>query len=158
MKILLATDGSNFSDAAVNICPKIVVDLENTHFRIVSAVAFPVLPIAAEAVPVSAEYYDWIEQSGRLLAREFLDAAASRLCALFPGVTLDLQTQILDGSPPRVIIEEAESWNADLIVIGSHGYGFWSRALLGSVSTAIVHHANCSVLVVRAEHDLNKLA
>ena len=46
-------------------------------------------------------------------------------------------------------IEEAQNWGADLIIVGSHGYGFWSRALLGSVSNAVINHAPCSVLVVR---------
>lgn len=54
------------------------------------------------------------------------------------------------GSPKRVILEEAERWGADLIMVGSHGYGFWNRLLLGSVSQAITTHANCSVEIVRA--------
>jgi nucleotide-binding universal stress UspA family protein len=48
-----------------------------------------------------------------------------------------------------VILDEAESWRADLIVEGSHGYSAWKRFLLGSVSQAVVIHANCSVEVVR---------
>ena len=60
-----------------------------------------------------------------------------------------MTAEVLDGSPQRVLIEKAAEWGADLIVTGSHGYGFWSRALLGSVSNSVVHHAPCSVLVVR---------
>ena len=41
----------------------------------------------------------------------------------------------------------------DLIVVGSHGRGFWGR-LLGSVSDGVVHHAPCSVLVVRKPPNL----
>jgi len=48
-----------------------------------------------------------------------------------------------------VILDEAESWGADLIVLGSHGYNAWKRFLLGSVSQAVVSHAKCSVEVVR---------
>ncbi len=51
--------------------------------------------------------------------------------------------------PKESIVEEAQKWSADLIVLGSHGYGFWERMLLGSVSNAVVHHAPCSVLIVR---------
>jgi len=57
--------------------------------------------------------------------------------------------EVLIGSPARRIVEEAQTWKADLIVIGSHGYGFWERMMLGSVSQSVVHHASCSVLVVR---------
>ncbi len=52
------------------------------------------------------------------------------------------------GDPGQAIVEIAEDWHSDLIVVGSHDRGFWSRALLGSVSDAVVHHAPCSVLVV----------
>jgi hypothetical protein len=48
-----------------------------------------------------------------------------------------------------VILDEAERWGADLIVVGSHGYRAWERFLLGSVSQAVVSHAKCSVAVVR---------
>jgi nucleotide-binding universal stress UspA family protein len=58
-------------------------------------------------------------------------------------------TEVLTGSPKRIIVEEAETWGADLIVVGSHGYRGWERLLLGSVSQAVVSHADCSVEVVR---------
>ena len=48
-----------------------------------------------------------------------------------------------------MILDEAESWGADLIVLVSHGYGPLKRFLLGSVSQAVVSHAKCSVEVVR---------
>jgi nucleotide-binding universal stress UspA family protein len=48
-----------------------------------------------------------------------------------------------------MILDEAERWGADLIVVGSHGYRAWERFLLGSVSQAVVSHAKCSVEVVR---------
>ena len=53
------------------------------------------------------------------------------------------------GATNRVIIETAKDWNADLIVVGSHGRGFWGRTMIGSVSDSVIHHAPCSVLVVR---------
>jgi len=53
------------------------------------------------------------------------------------------------GSPTSVILDVAEAWKPDLIVVGSHGYPTWERLLLGSVSQAVVNHATCSVEVVR---------
>ena len=67
----------------------------------------------------------------------------------FPGAEIDLTTQIGVGAPEQILIEEAKEWNADLVVVGSHGRGFWGRMLLGSTTDALVHHAPCSVLVVR---------
>ena len=60
-----------------------------------------------------------------------------------------LYAVVPDGSPKRIIVEEAETWGADLVVVGSHGYRSWERMLLGSVSQAVAAHAECSVEIVR---------
>ncbi len=52
------------------------------------------------------------------------------------------------GNPADVIVQEAEESGADLIVIGTRGLNAVQRVVLGSVSTNIVHHAPCDVLVV----------
>ena len=56
---------------------------------------------------------------------------------------------VLSGNPKEVILEEAKKWNADLIVVGSHGRRGFKRFLLGSVSEAVAMNAHCSVVVVR---------
>jgi nucleotide-binding universal stress UspA family protein len=53
------------------------------------------------------------------------------------------------GAAGDVLIEEAQAQNADLIVIGTRGHGATRRALLGSTSTHVAHHAPCDVLIVR---------
>ena len=53
------------------------------------------------------------------------------------------------GKPAEEIMKVAAKQHADLIVIGAKGLGAIDRFLLGSVSTPVVQHANCSVLVVR---------
>jgi nucleotide-binding universal stress UspA family protein len=55
------------------------------------------------------------------------------------------------GEPAAEIVKAAKDWPADLIVIGSHGCRGVARAVLGSVAEAVVRHAPCPVLVVRAE-------
>ena len=60
-----------------------------------------------------------------------------------------MTSEVLFGSPESRIVETAEEFGADLIIVGSHGYSRWERLLLGSVSQSVVHHAPCSVLVVR---------
>jgi len=60
-----------------------------------------------------------------------------------------ISTLIVNGHAKQEILEEAERWNADLIVVGSHGYKGLKRFVLGSVSQAIIAHAHCSVMVVR---------
>ena len=53
------------------------------------------------------------------------------------------------GDPPDAIVEAAKEAGADLIIVGTRGQSLAKRLMLGSVSTGIVHHAHCDVLVVR---------
>src|SRR5262249_34217112 len=62
---------------------------------------------------------------------------------------LVITREVANGSAKDVILDEAEKWGADLIVLGSHGYKGWRRFLLGSVSHAVATHARCSVEIVR---------
>lgn len=52
------------------------------------------------------------------------------------------------GNPERVICDLARTWNADLIVVGSHQRTGLSEWVMGSVSNYVMHHAPCSVLVI----------
>ena len=65
------------------------------------------------------------------------------------SVGLKATAAVLSGNPKEVILEEAKKWNADLIVVGSHGRRGFKRFLLGSVSEAVAMNAHCSVVVVR---------
>ena len=152
MKILLSTDGSNFSKAAIDFCPNIVTDQKNTSLKIISAVELP-MPIASEPFAISAKYYNDMEQFLREQGVKFIEQAQTQIRLLFPGGLFNLTAEVITGSPQRLIVETAREWSADLIVIGSHGNRFWSRTLLGSVSNAVVHHAPCSVLVVRTNKE-----
>ncbi len=148
MKILVATDGSDFSKAAIDILAKIVAKPKDTSLKLISVFERPT-PIATEHFAISAEYYNEMEEAGRNDAKECVEHAETQIRSLFPNAVPDLTTEVVIGSPQRVIVETAQEWGADLIVVGSHGYGFWSRLMLGSVSNSVVHHAPCSVLVVR---------
>ena len=72
--------------------------------------------------------------------------------------TISVDGAIVPGPARTVILDEAESWGADLVVMGSHGYRAWERFLLGSVSQAVVSHAKCSVEVVRCPGGTGKEA
>jgi nucleotide-binding universal stress UspA family protein len=62
---------------------------------------------------------------------------------------LILSTEVLCGSPKEVILEVADAFGADLIVVGSQGLGALERFLLGSVAQSVALHAKCSVEIVR---------
>lgn len=147
MKVLLATEGSKFSQAAVEKCCKLFAESDNTEIRVVSAFERTIPP--TEPFAVSAEYIQEIDNASRKQAAEIVSKAEGELRRRFPS--FEVTTNVLAGSPAQVIVDEAEKWGADVIVVGSHGYGFWRRAWLGSVSNAVAHHAPCSVLIVRSE-------
>ena len=62
---------------------------------------------------------------------------------------LEAVSQRRDGDPAEQIVDVAKSWQADLIVVGTHGRTGLRRLLMGSVARNVLHHAHCSVLVVR---------
>ena len=143
MKILVSTDGSEFSRAAVKECCRIIAEPENTKIKIVSVYEV-IEPID---ISISPEFSRELEDSARKQAEEYAEQAAAQIKERFP--TVDLTVQILTGTHDQWLLEAAKEWQADLIVIGSHGRGFWGRTLLGSITNSLVHNAPCSVLVVR---------
>jgi|SRR5215472_4265305 len=146
MKVLLAIDGSACSDSAVTEVASRPWPV-GTEFRVLSAYELPMVP-TPEAWAISPEYYDAIEDAARAHAQSAVEAGRLKLTDKF-GDSCVTTTAIVPGSAKSVILDHAEAWGADLIVVGSHGYGAWERLLLGSVSQAVVSHAKCSVEVVR---------
>ena len=151
MKILIAIDGSDASRSVIEAACPLIAKPENTEVKIISVVE-PVAPMAAEPFAISAEYYAQMEEAAIKQAQNFVEKAVSDLKSNCPKIG-DVSSEVLRGGAAQTIVEIAEEWKADLIVVGSHGYGFWSRTLLGSVSNSVVHHAPCSVTVVRGEND-----
>jgi len=147
MRVLIPTEGSDFSKAAIKRCCKIFDESEDTEIE-VFAVAEPAYT-PPEPFAVSAEYFRDLDAATLKKANEDVAQAEAEIRKGFPLVA-GVTTKVVKGSPKQEIVEEAENWGADLIIMGSHGYGFWQRALLGSVSESVVHHAPCSVLVVRS--------
>jgi nucleotide-binding universal stress UspA family protein len=65
------------------------------------------------------------------------------------GVQLCDSSATLLGDPRNILLDEAKSWGADLVVLGSHGFRGVDRLLVGSVSESVAMHAHCSVEVIR---------
>ncbi len=148
MKILLAIDGSSFSDAAVEE----VVERPwpaGTEVKIISVIE-PLATIMTETWVMPDNYWDAAEQAATEQAQAAFDRAVSRFKeAATPS--LKITREIHKGYAQRVILDEAEHWGANLIVVGSHGYSGFKRLLLGSVSQAVASHAKCSVEIVHSQ-------
>ncbi len=146
MKILLATDGSDCSKAAVNAVAERPWP-EGSEVRIVSAIEIPYAP-TTETWVLPDNYYTELERAAKERAAAAVKYAVERIES-GKASGLEIITKIISGSAREVILDEAERWDADLIVLGSHGYNGWQRFLLGSVSHAVATHAHCSVEIVR---------
>jgi nucleotide-binding universal stress UspA family protein len=146
MKILLAIDGSSFSDAAVKEVATKPWPV-NSEVKIISVVEPPLLPTVETWVPPD-NYIQALEAAGDEQARSIVNKAADRVRKA-QGEQLRVSTEIVRGHPKQAIIDEADSWGSDLILMGSHGYRGLTRLWLGSVSQAVASHAKCSVGIVR---------
>jgi nucleotide-binding universal stress UspA family protein len=153
MKILLATDGSDYSKAAVNSVAERPWP-QGSEVKIISAMEIPYAP-TTETWVLPSGYYSELERVAREQADAAVKGAAERIES---GNTsgLEIITKIIGGSAREVILDEAEKWGADLIVLGSHGYSGWQRLLLGSVSHAVATHAHCCVEIVRQKIQVEK--
>lgn len=148
MKILLAVDGSACSDAAVEEIRKRPWP-PGSQVKVITALETPMtIGIGVEAWAVPPDYFEELQASARAAAKTVIDNAVQKLNET-PDQTFTISHEIIGGPPRQVIVEEAEDWGADLIIMGSRGLGVWSRLLLGSVSNGVVHHAKCSVEIVR---------
>lgn len=149
MKILIATDGSKFGDAAIKKVAGFVSSDDKTEIKVITVVE-PFTPMAPDAFGVAIDYYREAENAANKNADEAVKKASAELETFLGDPDVSIVSDVIKGKfPKHAIVDEATEWGADLIVVGSHGYGFWDRMLLGSVSSAVVHHAPCSVLVVR---------
>ncbi|HJZ69432.1 MAG TPA: universal stress protein [Blastocatellia bacterium] len=150
MKILLAIDGSSFSDAAVNEVATRPWP-GSAEVKIISVVEPPLLPTVETWVPPD-NYIEALEKAGEDQARSIVAKAADRVRERQKD-KLVVVTEIVKGHPKHAIVDEAETWAADLIVVGSHGYRGLTRLWLGSVSQAVASHAKCSVEIVREKSE-----
>ncbi|MCD9188035.1 MAG: universal stress protein [Pyrinomonadaceae bacterium] len=147
MRIILAIDGTKCSDEAVKAIFNFRFS-EDDELKLITVIdlAVPaVIDLYAGQLPSSTE----IEKSAKENAKLILEKTKKQIENFIPDEKLIITSEILVGSPEKRIVEAARKFEADLIVIGSHGYKSWERLLLGSVSDSVIHHSPCSVLVVR---------
>ena len=142
MRILLAIDGSAPSQDAIGEVAHRLWPSPST-LRILSVIQ-PYTPPATEVVVASATLNE-IRQHQAQDAEQLTRQASER----FAASELSVETEVREGDPRTAIVDAADEWQADLIVVGSHGRTGLTRLLMGSVAHAVVAHAHCSVEVVR---------
>jgi nucleotide-binding universal stress UspA family protein len=147
MKILLATDASSFSDRAVNAVASRPWP-EGSEIKVLYVVHPPIPDVPDPLLMLYAARMQMLKHE-REHGKTTVERAASRLREGEGNRSLEITTEVLEGSPKGLIVDEAERWDADLIVVGSRGRGAAGRFLLGSVSLAVAMRTPCSVEIVR---------
>jgi len=120
---------------------------EPQQYRLVVVTA---KPSAASAVglagPGAADVLPFVEADLKRVALRVLDRARE-LCAA--AQVADAEFEAIEGDARSVLCDAVERHLAEMLVVGSHGYGAIKRAVLGSVSDYCAHHAHCSVMIVK---------
>jgi nucleotide-binding universal stress UspA family protein len=144
VRIVLGVDGSRQTALAVNAVAardwpsgtevKVITVLDRSFW---TALANP-----------QSSAWGWmveVEQDGRAWAMKAVQNVEEELRAA--GLTTT--SLVVEGDPKKVLMEEAQRWQADCIFVGAKGLGAIERLVLGSVSSAVAARAHCSVEVVR---------
>jgi nucleotide-binding universal stress UspA family protein len=147
-KILLATDGSEFSERAARSVAERPWPA-GAEIEVFSVVELHLGAAQALFEPpyTGNDQLELQRAQGMKRAEEAVASAVEILSKTFPKVSESIS--VLLNGPKSVIIDEAGKWDADLIVVGSHGHRGIERFLLGSVSEGVALHAKCSVEVIR---------
>jgi len=139
-KILVGYDGSKNSGRALARAAAAAKE-HSGSLRIVVVVNSNMLAIAPMAPPLPPEVFEDMLKSGKQILSEAMVSVGD----LVPGVTGSVE----EGNPAERILHIAADESVDLIVIGRRGISGVERFLLGGVSSSIVAHSKCDVLVVR---------
>jgi nucleotide-binding universal stress UspA family protein len=141
--ILFATDGSPSAEEA-----------QREAFQLAQRFDVPLVVVSVVHTALPAVGYSSYGYSN--VVAELMQAEHHRVTALLDAVAeaaeaegIHCSTVALDGIIVEEICRRASEYDAQLIVVGSHGWGAARRLLSGSISTGLVHSAPCPVLVIR---------
>lgn len=127
-RVLVATDGSSFSDTAAGAAGRLAVMCQ--------------LPVTVMSAALASHDAEWRKQAG---------AAIERLKKVYTDMGLDADAVLVEARrPEEAILDTARAVGADVIVVGSHGRTGLQKVLLGSVSERVIGMTDGPVLVVKA--------
>jgi nucleotide-binding universal stress UspA family protein len=141
-RILVGVDGSEYSLEAVKAVAKLAADRGIKSVTLINVIPVAVSTMGPSVVAAPPEYVE---------AWEIFEKPK----ALLEQAGVEAKLLLLVGDPAYEIIQTANNEGYDLIVVGHRGLSPFQAFLLGSVSTRIVTHAPCSVLVVRPGLEVN---
>jgi nucleotide-binding universal stress UspA family protein len=144
MRVLHATDGSAESELAADLIAGIDWP-DGTVVRIVCSADAGAVFIGGSLAPAVPSSSEPLEEELLEDGQQVIEEAAHHLSTT--GVAIERMALL--GRAASAIVAEANEWHPDLIVMGSRGHGEIASMLLGSVSSEVVDHAPCPVLIAR---------
>ncbi len=142
-KILVATDGSKYSNAAAS---EAVAIAKRCGASLIAASVVPYESISPLGIVHSEMQWELVTEESRKAAENNI----KNVKEIAEKEDVKIEELILEGRPYEAIINAAKEKRVDLIVVGSHGRTGLDRLLMGSVTERIIGHADCAVLVVKA--------
>ena len=145
--ILVTTDGSENANRAVEAAT--ILAKQNGSELIIVHVVSEAVPAQYSPIGINTpaadytNYFQIAEEQGKKIVDQAVEKAKGE------GIKVRGETFRTISSTVESIVEAADKEHADLIVVGTRGLGGFKKLLMGSVSSGIVSHANCSVLIVR---------
>jgi nucleotide-binding universal stress UspA family protein len=150
-KVVVATDLSEPADEAIR----------QAHQRAAWAGAelavCHVLPNEFHSNPLFPQYHQLEAMRVPAERDRMLETVSARVRQLTGRPSDGFQVFLAEGAPHAVIVEAAETWGADLIVVGSYGRTGLARVLIGSVAQKVVRHAHCAALVARPSENTGRV-
>ena len=141
-KILVATDGSKYSNAAAS---EAVAIAKRCGANLIAASVVPYESISPLGIVHSEMQWELVTEESRKAA----ESNIKNVKEIAEKEDVKIEELILEGRPYEAIINAAKEKRVDLIVVGSHGRTGLDRLLMGSVTERIIGHADCAVLVVK---------
>jgi nucleotide-binding universal stress UspA family protein len=139
--IVVGVDGSECSRSALRFALN-EARIRHAKLRIVVGWHVPLAAYGGGLAPSPAG----VMEDAEIAARAVLSEALALVKA--DGPALEIEPVVREGQSANVLVEEAAK--ADLLVVGSRGWGGFRELMLGSVSQQCAHHARCPVAIVRA--------
>jgi len=147
-RIAVAIDGSKTSDAALSEAIKLAGEMKSTLLLLHVCEELPIMTVPDDMMSVQIpEIMKVIEGSARSLLKKSKGQVASQEIAV--------ETKLVESTGDRmgtIISEEAQKWNADLLVVGTHGRKGFEHLIMGSVAEGVIRTAAIPVLLIRGKN------
>ena len=138
-KILVPVDGSDNSYKALEAA-LVLSEKLGSNISVVNVMEqVPITHIESEKL--LSELLEAYKKENQEILSKCSDIAHQK------GITI--KTVLLQGNPAPVILDYSKKGNFDLVIMGSRGMGKFKELILGSVSSKIVHHSPCAIMIIR---------